>query len=417
MVPRATTRCMERKRVPDPRVEQSLLESLPEVRPTTRLATVCVIGGYERDYPRNATIRRMFDELGYAVLECHTDAPFPRRHAELAAALLRVRERIDAVWVAEGGHRLVPWIRAVTPRRVPVVFDPFVSRYDTRIVDCRLHSPRSVQAWVARWQDLVRVLGRRPPGVRHPRAPALLLSPLSSAQAVVGVGGGDRRERVLLGGAASSSPGRRVRGAVLRHVHSVARDRDDRAGRSGADRSERPALHPGRGGADPGGDGGSGRLAGDRCGADGRVRAPDRARLEDPIGRRVPGDLRDLGQGGQRGPEQGGAVRCDGQGDREPAVGRDSSATSSTTATSLWCPRGTPRPSPGPWSSSPTTGRCGSGWASRHGMRSSASSPPGRCAPASAGCCSTPGSRRPARGEPGSPLADQNHPVGGLDES
>ena len=115
--------------------------------------TVCVIGGYERDYPRNATVRRMLAELGYEVIECHSEAPFPSRYRHLGLALWRVRNRIDVVWVAEGGHPLVPWIRAVTPRRIPVVFDPFLSRWSTRVEDRRLFEPHTPRAWLAAWQD------------------------------------------------------------------------------------------------------------------------------------------------------------------------------------------------------------------------------------------------------------------------
>lgn len=118
-----------------------------------RPVTVCVIGGYERDYPRNATVRRMLAELGYQVVECHSDAPFPSRYRRLASSLWRVRNRIDVVWVAEGGHQLVPWIRAVTPRRVPVIFDPFLSRWSTRVEDRRLFEPHTPRAWLAAWHD------------------------------------------------------------------------------------------------------------------------------------------------------------------------------------------------------------------------------------------------------------------------
>ncbi|HET6584123.1 MAG TPA: glycosyltransferase [Nannocystaceae bacterium] len=113
-----------------------------------------ILGGYERDYPRNACIRRMLAELGYEVVECHSRAAFPRRHLELARAYRRVHRRLAAIWVAEGGHRLVPWVKALALRdRIPVIFDPFLSRYNTRVEDRRLVAPRSVGALVASWQD------------------------------------------------------------------------------------------------------------------------------------------------------------------------------------------------------------------------------------------------------------------------
>ncbi len=96
----------------------------------------------------------MLAELGYEVVECHSTAAFPRRHGVLAREYLRVRRRIDAIWVAEGGHRLVPWVKALGRLdRVPVLFDPFLSRYNTRVEDRGLFARRSVGALVASWQD------------------------------------------------------------------------------------------------------------------------------------------------------------------------------------------------------------------------------------------------------------------------
>lgn len=96
----------------------------------------------------------MLAELGYEIVECHSDADFPRRHAALALEYLRVRRRIDAIWVAEGGHRLVPWVKALARLdRIPVLFDPFLSRYNTRVEDRRSIAPRSAGALIASWQD------------------------------------------------------------------------------------------------------------------------------------------------------------------------------------------------------------------------------------------------------------------------
>lgn len=115
---------------------------------------ICVLGGYERDYPRNACVRRMLADLGWEVVECHSDVPFPQRHVALAREYLRVRDRVAAIWVAEGGHRLVPWVKALARLDgVPVVFDPFLSRWSTRVEDRRLFAPGSLQAWIAAWQD------------------------------------------------------------------------------------------------------------------------------------------------------------------------------------------------------------------------------------------------------------------------
>ena len=115
---------------------------------------VAFVGHYERHYPRNVTIRRLLGQLGHRVMQCHSLASFPWRHSALARQVLRRRGEIDLIWAAEGSHRLMPSIRAVASRlRVPIVFDPFISRYNTRVEDRKLYPEGGAQAWIASWQD------------------------------------------------------------------------------------------------------------------------------------------------------------------------------------------------------------------------------------------------------------------------
>ena len=120
----------------------------------SRAPAVCVLGHHELDYPRNRTVQRLIRAAGYEVVPCHSLAPFPLRHAILLRRYLQIAERVDAIWVTEGGHRLVPAVKAAAMLTgKPVIFDPFTSRYDTRVQDRRLHAPGSYQAFVASFQD------------------------------------------------------------------------------------------------------------------------------------------------------------------------------------------------------------------------------------------------------------------------
>ena len=115
---------------------------------------VCVLGHYERDYPRNVIVRRWLAELGYEVIEAHSTVDFPWRHGALARRVLKLPAHTAAIWVAEGGHRLVPLVKLwAKARGLPVIFDPFISRYDTRVNDRQWYAPGSAQAWIAKWQD------------------------------------------------------------------------------------------------------------------------------------------------------------------------------------------------------------------------------------------------------------------------
>ena len=69
----------------------------------------------------------------------------------------------DLVVIGFPGHLLVPWVRLWTPAkaRPPILFDPFVSAYDTFCLDRRWFRPHSIPGrlayaldlWSCRWAD------------------------------------------------------------------------------------------------------------------------------------------------------------------------------------------------------------------------------------------------------------------------
>ncbi|MDB5049004.1 MAG: glycosyl transferase group 1 [Fibrobacteres bacterium] len=116
--------------------------------------SICLLGHHEPGYPRNESVRKALEAAGFRVLQVHSRAPFPWRHFILAWGYLRVFRGVEWVFVTEGGHRLVPFLKLftmLTGRKL--AFDPFLSRYNTRVEDRRLHAPGSFQALVCRWQD------------------------------------------------------------------------------------------------------------------------------------------------------------------------------------------------------------------------------------------------------------------------
>jgi glycosyltransferase involved in cell wall biosynthesis len=119
-----------------------------------RALRVALAGHHERHYPRNRAIAGALRSSGSEVVELHSLAPFPWRHLVLAWKYWRVHRAVDIVLVTEGGHRLVPLMRlwaSWTGKKL--VFDPFLSRYNTRVEDRRLYAPGSLRAWIAWWQD------------------------------------------------------------------------------------------------------------------------------------------------------------------------------------------------------------------------------------------------------------------------
>ncbi len=118
------------------------------------LAPVVVLGHHEPDYPRNQALQRALTAAGRRLIVCHSRATFPWCHLVLATKLLRAPRSAKVVLVTEGGHRLVPWVKllsCLTGRRV--LFDPFTSRYNTRVEDRQWFAPGTLQARIAHFQD------------------------------------------------------------------------------------------------------------------------------------------------------------------------------------------------------------------------------------------------------------------------
>jgi glycosyltransferase involved in cell wall biosynthesis len=134
-----------------------------------------MFGTYEAGYDRNQILMRGFRETGVDVYECHEpvwesmrykttaiEGPlqYVRVLAKLALAYTKLCYRYltapahDVVLVGYLGHfdvfpaRVLSWLR-----RKPLVFDAFVSLYDTSVEDRRVFSKGSVPARLLRFAD------------------------------------------------------------------------------------------------------------------------------------------------------------------------------------------------------------------------------------------------------------------------
>lgn len=146
---------------------------------------ICYWGAYDRAYVRNRVMLAGLAQAGAHVIECHAAVwrtpqervqeaarrgPSLRLAARLVAAYVRLSVRFftiarpDVVIVGYPGQfdalvaRLLCWVRGV-----PLVFDAFLSAYETAVVDRGLMSAKSLRAhllWqverlACRWADLV----------------------------------------------------------------------------------------------------------------------------------------------------------------------------------------------------------------------------------------------------------------------
>lgn len=136
---------------------------------------VCMFGTYEAGYDRNQILLRGLHDAGVEVIECHEPVWETMRYktsalkgplqylaviAKLAIAYTKLSFRYltapahDVVLVGYLGHfdvfpaRVLTWLR-----RKPLVFDAFVSLYDTAVEDRAVFSKGSLPARVLRLVD------------------------------------------------------------------------------------------------------------------------------------------------------------------------------------------------------------------------------------------------------------------------
>ena len=101
-------------------------------------ARIVFFGGYDPGYPRNSIIGKGLERLGVPVASCNAGKrrKIFTRYPILAARRLASRRGRDILFLPEFRHKDVPlaWILAkLSGGRV--VFDPLVSRYETRVMD------------------------------------------------------------------------------------------------------------------------------------------------------------------------------------------------------------------------------------------------------------------------------------------
>lgn len=107
---------------------------------------VCFCGIYDPSYSRNRVLIHGFEENGYTVVQCRVD---PRKHGGISKFFFLTREYFrvrhhdfDFVIVAFPGHTIV-WLARLLFGR-PIVFDAFVSLYDSNVFDRMLYGAKSL---------------------------------------------------------------------------------------------------------------------------------------------------------------------------------------------------------------------------------------------------------------------------------
>ena len=117
--------------------------------------TVCYFGIYQSTYTRNRILIQGLREDGVEVIECNINEVGLGKYIKLAKKYLKIYKQCDVIMVGFPGHSVMPlaWLLGRLTNK-KIVFDVFVSLYDSIILDRKSHSKFSIFAlkyWLMDW--------------------------------------------------------------------------------------------------------------------------------------------------------------------------------------------------------------------------------------------------------------------------
>ena len=112
---------------------------------------VCYLPGRESSYSRTRVILKGMKETGLEVLDCSYPKKSFFRYISGFWKFLLSKKRSDVIFVGFFGQLIVPIVKLFTRKKV--VFDAFVSVYQTMAIDRKSIKPNGILANVARFLD------------------------------------------------------------------------------------------------------------------------------------------------------------------------------------------------------------------------------------------------------------------------
>ena len=106
---------------------------------------ICYFGHYDPDYSRNRILRKALERAGAEIIEVNCRARGLLRFANLF--IRAMRRKFDLMLVGFPGHTDMPNARLIcSMKNVPLIFDAFVSLYDSNVFDRGLVRPGSLSS-------------------------------------------------------------------------------------------------------------------------------------------------------------------------------------------------------------------------------------------------------------------------------
>ncbi len=137
------------------------------------IVRVVFAGTYDADFNRNKRLQALLEAAGHEVFSCNVELWGSTRYDIMGERKLEVLRRgivayprlvwrflraprADAVFVMfPGWFDMVVLAPLAKLRRMAIVFDPFISLYDTAVVDRKVARERTLMAWIARTVDRI----------------------------------------------------------------------------------------------------------------------------------------------------------------------------------------------------------------------------------------------------------------------
>ena len=107
---------------------------------------ICYIAGREGEYSRTRIIRRGLEIAGFEVIPIFPPDRAFRHYPGLMWKFLKYRHGHDVVLVGFYGQLLLPVVRFLT--RKPILYDIYISTYDTMVYDRERAKPGSFMSWL-----------------------------------------------------------------------------------------------------------------------------------------------------------------------------------------------------------------------------------------------------------------------------
>ncbi|MBI5765895.1 glycosyltransferase family 4 protein [Candidatus Falkowbacteria bacterium] len=113
---------------------------------------ICYFGKYNPEYSRNRILLSGLKENGVEVIECRTEKSGAAKYFDLIKKHWKIRNNYEVMIVGFPGNQAVVLAKFLTKK--PIIFDAFLSFYDSMVFDRQVCRPNDLKAkyfWLLDW--------------------------------------------------------------------------------------------------------------------------------------------------------------------------------------------------------------------------------------------------------------------------